>query len=175
MKSTRRKTKRTVLIILICTVAVAGAVLGAVAFSKAAVEKRVISSLERTLSAPSADDEEGETPEIIHKTEEKNGYELLEKKRQGDEIVCTFRVYSPDLYSLAKAADKITSDKDEAEKIVLSEFDKTPIVEKEVKLSFAEGEGGIEPIMTAEFLDAYYGGIYRLYKEAVQSAAEKGE
>ena len=48
------------------------------------------------------------------------------------------------------------------------------LVEKQVTMEYVLTDEGYEPVLTAEFLDAYYGGIYQLRDEAIVNAAMEG-
>jgi len=112
---------------------------------------------------------------MIHHMEEKNGYELISLEEKDHFIIGTFRVFAPDLYAVAKTVDKIDPDSKNLEETVLDELNLAPIVEKEVSLVFERTEEGLSPILTSDFIDAYYGGAYRLYQEYLQVLAKEAE
>ena len=176
MKKTLSKKTKTILWISIpCTLfLVAGIIIGIVLLTKPNYEEQAMTSLKVALTIPSIFEEE-ETPELIRQVEEENGYELTSLEEKEHYVVCTFRVFAPDLYSVAKEVDDINPDSEKLEKTVLKELDSAPIVEKEVSLVFEKTEDGLSPILTSDFIDAYYGGAYRLYEEYLQILAKEAK
>lgn len=122
-------------------------------------------------------DTEGiETPAFLHSIESRNGYELLSFENTQTGAVATMRVFAPDVYGVAKNLDSSnTYTNANALMDALDNALKTaPIVEKQVIIEYVLTEEGYAPILTAEFLDAYYGGIYQLRDEAIANAAMEG-
>ena len=152
----------------------AGIIIGIVLFTKPTYKEQALISLESALTVPSIFSEE-DPPEMILRVEQKNGYELIALEEQDHFVVGTFHVFAPDLYAVAKTVDKIDPDSKNLEKTVLDELNSAPIVEKEVSLVFEKTEAGLSPILTSDFIDAYYGGAYRLYEEYLLILAKEAK
>ncbi len=117
--------------------------------------------------------QEGETeqePDFLTETDKLNGYEIISFKITNKRAIAVLRVYAPDLYSIAKELDKNTYD-DEAELMaaINEAVKEAEIVEKEVTLEFNITEDGYSPVISSEFLDALYGGVFRLYDELLNA------
>lgn len=134
--------------------------------------------LEQVLEAPILEvDTEGiETPAFLYSIESRNGYEILSFEKTQTGAVATMRVFAPDVYGVAKNLDSSNTYTDaNALMDTLDNSIKTaPIVEKQVVVEYILTDQGYAPILTAEFLDAYYGGIYRLRDEVIANAAAEG-
>ena len=63
--------------------------------------------------------------------------------------------------------EELVATNEEAE--ILKELAKASIVEKEVSIEFVKVNGEYKPQLTTEFLDAYYGGVYKLREEFLAS------
>ena len=117
--------------------------------------------------------QEGETeqePDFIAEADKLNGYEIVSLKITNKRAIAVLRVYAPDLYSIAKELDKNTYDNEEELIAAINEAVKdAEIVEKEITLDFTETEDGYVPVITSEFLDALYGGVFRLYDELLSA------
>ena len=117
--------------------------------------------------------QEGETeqdPDFLTETDKLNGYEIISFKITNKRAIAVLRVYAPNLYSIAKELDKNTYD-DEAELMaaINEAVKEAEIVEKEIELEFEKTEDGYIPVITSEFLDALYGGVFSLYDELLSS------
>ena len=112
-----------------------------------------------------------ETPPVVSAIESLNGYELISMEDDGELTVATFRVYGPDIYSVAKELDSESETWSEADLSgrFLEKIAEAPIVETEVRLTVEIVGGEYKPLLTSEFLDAYYGGIYRLREEVLSN------
>ncbi len=155
-------------------VLVAGIIIGIVLLKRPTPEEQAKVSLASALTVPSIFPEDN-TPELIHQVEEKNGYELISLKENDHYLVGNFRVFAPDLYSVAKNVDKTNPDSADLEETILNELSSAPVVEKEVSLIFERTEDGLSPILTSDFIDAYYGGAYRLYQEYLEILAKEAK
>lgn len=78
-------------------------------------------------------------------------------------------VYAPDVYNLAKELDAQGSavNPDAMQAVLVEAVQNAPIVKNEVQLLFVLTDNGYKPILTGEFMDAYYGGVIRLLEEMV--------
>ena len=134
--------------------------------------------LEQVLETPilEVDAEEIDTPAFLYTIESRNGYEILSFEKTQTGAVATMRVFAPDVYGVANNLDSSNTFNDaNALMNALDNAIKTaPIVEKQVVIEYILTNQGYAPILTAEFLDAYYGGIYQLRDEAIANAATEG-
>ena len=134
--------------------------------------------LEQVLEAPIIEvDSEGiETPTFLYLIESRNGYEILSFEKTQTGAVATMRVFAPDVYGVAKNLD--SSNTYTNTNVLMDALDNSlktaPIVEKQVVVEYILTDQGYAPILTVEFLDAYYGGIYQLRDEAIANAAAEG-
>ena len=117
-----------------------------------------------------------ETPVFLYSIESRNGYEILSFVKTKAGAVATLRVFAPDVYGIAKNLDanSVYSDSNALADALDNALKTAPIVEKQVIIEYILTEEGYEPILTVEFLDAYYGGIYQLRDEAIANAAAEG-
>ncbi|MBE6961614.1 MAG: hypothetical protein E7445_04075 [Ruminococcaceae bacterium] len=120
--------------------------------------------------------EEIETPAFLYSIESRNGYEILSFKKTQTGAVATMRVFAPDVYGVAKNLDSSNTyiDANTLMDALDSALKTAPIVEKQVVVEYILTDEGYAPILTAEFLDAYYGGIYQLRDEVIAKAAVEG-
>lgn len=134
--------------------------------------------LEQVLEAPNLEvDTEGiETPAFLYSIESRNGYEILSFEKTQAGAVATMRVFAPDVYGVAKNLDSINTytDANTLMDALDSALKTAPIVEKQVVVEYILTDEGYAPILTVEFLDAYYGGIYQLRDEVIANAAVEG-
>lgn len=125
-------------------------------------------SLQATLDSVQFDEEA--IPLMIKLVEERNGYELLSIRKKEDTYVGILRVFAPDVYTAVKKVEKddVKRAIEDMQRIIEEEIEKADIVETEIELKFQiEGEN-IVPILTSDFIDAYYGGVYRLREEIIK-------
>lgn len=141
--------------------------------------KQAESALDAVLAAPISEVEtEGEeTPAFLSEMEDQNGYEILSFEETDDGAVATLKVYAPDLYSVAKQLDSELSYETEEEMLAAIDLaiKNAPTVERQVELNFEKTDEGYQPILTDEFLDVYYGGVFRLYKEMLTESVNRSE
>lgn len=134
--------------------------------------------LEQVLEAPILEvDTEGiETPAFLYSIESRNGYEILSFEKTQTGAVATMRVFAPDVYGAAKNLDSSNTytDANTLMDTLDNSIKTAPIVEKQVVVEYILTDQGYAPILTAEFLDAYYGGIYQLRDEAIANTATEG-
>ena len=134
-------------------------------------------ALENVLEAPILEvNIEGiETPAFLSSIESRNGYEIISFEKTLDGAIAILRVYAPDVYSVAKTldSDNTYTNEDTLMTALDNAIKSAPIREKEVNLEYELTEDGYVPVLTAEFLDAYYGGIYQLRNEIIADAAEE--
>lgn len=118
-----------------------------------------------------------ETPAFLYSIESRNGYELLSFEKTNGGAVATMRVFAPDVYSVAKDLD--SSNTYTNADILMNQLDSAlrtaPLVEKQVVVEYILTKEGYVPVLTVEFLDAYYGGIYQLRDEMIADAAAEAE
>ena len=110
-------------------------------------------------------------PAFLTAVESRNGYEVLSFEQNGTSATAVIKVFSPDLYSIAKKLDSdgITRTEEELFVAIANEVANAQIVESEIELEFTVTAGGCIPVLTSEFLDALYGGVFRLYDDMLNS------
>ena len=117
------------------------------------------------------------TPEFLSVIEERNGYEVISFKKTASGATATLRVYAPNVYSVAKNLDANNTFQSENSLLdsLESAIKAAPLVEKKIVLDYERTEGGYSPILTEDFRDAYYGGIYQLRDEAIKDVVAEAE
>ena len=112
-----------------------------------------------------------EAPYYLKKTEELSSFEISDFTSEDDGIAkATVTVSAPDLYSCVKALENESfaceSDIDDAltEKLASAE-----IKVKEIEIQFYYNGEEWKPLLTEEFMDAYYGGFMTLRKEYLEN------
>ena len=134
--------------------------------------------LDQVLEAPilEVNTEGVETPAFLYSIDSRNGYEILSFEKTQTGAVATLRVFAPDVYGVANNLDSgnTYTDTNALMDALDSALKTAPIVEKQVAVEYILTDEGYAPILTAEFLDAYYGGIYQLRDEAIANAAAEG-
>lgn len=111
-----------------------------------------------------------ETPEYISVMEESVIVTVLSFEKEDDIATALLRIKAPDLYTAAKTLNDSGSFDPETIDSTLAELlRKADTVETELSMTFyLTDEGEWEPVLTEEFLDAYYGGVIRLRDEAYE-------
>ena len=56
---------------------------------------------------------------------------------------------------------------------VIEAIGKAEIVEQEIPIEYVMTENGLEPVLSIEFIDAYYGGIFKLLAESFNKENEE--
>lgn len=115
-------------------------------------------------------------PEYLTKTEELNSFEIISFTADGELADAVVKVSAPDLYSTVKKIEAM-EDKSTAEKEAMlpAELAKAQITVTELEMQFELINGEWKPVITDEFLDAYYGGIGRLRSEYFAQIEGVGE
>lgn len=169
-----RKRKVLIMVAIVAVIAVVAIIVVIVVTNRQSPEDKALEVLNDILELPKTIVDNEETPPMILLVEERNGYELLSLEIDGDTAVGKFKVYSPDVYSVAKEVDstKVFFEQDELLNAVIEKIKLAPIAEKEIDLLFIIVDGRYVPQLTSEFLDAYYGGVYRLREELLQRKTE---
>lgn len=168
--------KKSVLIAIIATVVVfATAVLvGCTWFNKdEPIDVQVQNALNDVLNDAMSEDEEPD--ELLAETESRSGYEVLSYTETETGVLVTFLVHAPDLYTVAKEIDENYEfeTEEELKAAVIDAVGKAQIVEQEITMEFRKTDDGYEPILTMEFIDAYYGGVLKLLDEALGNMDEE--
>ena len=103
--------------------------------------------------------------------DERSGYSAVSFEATDSGAVATVKVYAPDLYNAVKKLDSDGVKRTEEELVAALEdaIKNAEIIEKEIKLEFTKTEDGYIPVLTSEFLDALYGGVFRLYDELLEA------
>ena len=117
--------------------------------------------------------EDEQAPAYVTMTEEKSSYEITSFVENGDLADALLLVRAPDLYSLLKEIEAREGLTDEEKMAALEqELPNAGMLETEVAMQFQLVNGQWQPILTSEFMDAYYGGILRLRAEIYESMME---
>lgn len=124
-------------------------------------------SLQTILDASVEEDEEPD--ELLTQAESRSGFEVLSCEETETGAVATIRVYAPNLYAIAKELDENNTfdSEEELRQAVIEAVGKAEIVEQEIPLQYVMTENGLEPVLSMEFIDAYYGGIFKLLAETL--------
>ncbi|MBE6639495.1 MAG: hypothetical protein E7616_08640 [Ruminococcaceae bacterium] len=119
----------------------------------------------------SMQEEQEDTPAFIVELEKRNKITVEEFTENEEGAAVTVTVKSPDLYGIAKKIDQNNEDRSKEELLALidEELKKADIIEKTLVLEYVKTDNGYVPIITSEFLDAYYGGVFRLYDDLISN------
>ena len=116
-----------------------------------------------------------ETPTYLAVMEENNSFEILSFKENGETADALLLVRAPDLYTvLTDVSARTELSEEEMFASLAQELQTAPVLETEVALQFQQIDDEWQPILTTEFMDAYYGGILRLRAEMLGSEWESG-
>ena len=137
------------------------------------VDVQVYKALDDVVSSAIESDENPD--QLLTATESRNGYEVLSYTETETGVLVTFLVYAPDLYTVAKEIDENYQfeTEEELKSAVIDAVGKAQIVEQEITMEFRKTDDGYEPILTMEFIDAYYGGVIKLLDEALSKLDEE--
>ena len=139
------------------------------------IEVKAQHALQTILNASTA---EGEEPdELLTQAESRGGFEVVSCTETETGAVATIRVYAPNLYAVAKEIDENNQFESEEElrQAVIEAVGKAEIVEQEIPLEYVMTENGLEPVLSMEFIDAYYGGIFKLLEDALKTTDKETE
>lgn len=131
-------------------------------------KKEAMNALNTRLSMPKTLVEGEETPATIQYIEESSNYTVLSFKQHFDgTATAKIKVSALDLYTVVRELDstKTQLNNDQLEMLILQGLKDAKRVETEMTLTFVKKNGVYQPQLTSEFLDAYYGGAFRLYEE----------
>ncbi|MBE6942847.1 MAG: hypothetical protein E7453_01120 [Ruminococcaceae bacterium] len=172
-------------ILLICGIAIALCVIGAAIFAiiknpnddtpgvsnpiSEEEAQQMVTALDGMLSPLT--EETSEEPIFMEAIDERSGYSAVSFEATDSGAVATVKVYAPDLYNAVKKLDSDGVKRTEEELVAALEdaIKNAEIIEKEIKLEFTKTEDGYIPVLTSEFLDALYGGVFRLYDELLEA------
>lgn len=117
---------------------------------------------------------EGE-PELLAKIEQKNDFEINGLTKESSSYVAQVMVYSPDLYSIAKTLDlnNVWRSTEDVQKALESALDTAQPIQVQTSVIFDKTDKGYEPVLTTDFLDAYYGGVIQLYQDMLNEATRE--
>ena len=79
------------------------------------------------------------------------------------------------MYTVAKNIDEnyTFETEEELKNAIIDSIGKAQIVEQEITMEFIKTEAGYEPVITMEFIDAYYGGVIKLLDEKLAELNEE--
>lgn len=168
--------KKSVLIAIIATVVVLVTVVCICCIwlkKEEPIDVQVQNALNDVLNDAMPEDEEPD--EILAETESRSGYEVLSYTETEIGVLVTFLVYAPDLYTVAKEIDENYEfeTEEELKAAVIDAIGKAQLIEQEMTIEFIKTDDGYEPILTMEFIDAYYGGVLKLLDEALDKMNEE--
>ena len=131
------------------------------------IDVQVHNALQEVLNVALSGDEN--TDGFLTETESRNGFEVLSCEETDIGVSVTVKVYSPDLYAVAKEIDEhyIFETEEELQNAIIEGIGKAQIIEQEITMEFIKTEAGYEPVITMEFIDAYYGGVIKLIDDAL--------
>jgi len=170
-KGLSKKVKIMLSIVISTTVLVIGIVMFLLfgsSFFENVNQKTLDEALKSALMSDNVD-----VPEIVSALESQSGYEVLSFKENNSEIIAVVKVYAPDIYSLAQDLPKTKASEEEMEKEIVKRLEKAKIVEKQMELTFIKGENSYQPVLTSDFVDAYYGGVLTLKEEMLLKSVEE--
>ena len=129
------------------------------------IDVQVHNALQEVLDVAMSGDEEPEG--LLVESEARSGFKVLSCTETDAGVIVTFLVHAPDLYTVAKDIDEnyTFETEEELKSALIDAIGKAQIVEQEVTIEFEKTDDGYEPILSIEFIDAYYGGILKLYNE----------
>ena len=139
-------------------------------------ENMLVSSLSQALNNASNIVEDEKIPEYIAYLEEKSTFEVISADNSNDTTINSkIKITAPDLYSTINKikSEMDTIDENQFDKTILDELKKASVIVSEEDLQFKFVDGKYQPILTDSFLDAYYGGIFRLREEWIASMVEE--
>ena len=132
-----------------------------------------IQKVESTLDSVLVVLDEGTTnePTFLSIIDNKNDYEILAVEETESGIIAIIKVVSPDLYNIAKKLDSDGAVRTEEELFVAisNEVANADLIETQIEMEFILTEDGLSPVITSTFLDALYGGVFRLYDDILNS------
>ncbi len=113
---------------------------------------------------------ESNDAEFLTYIEENNEFKVISFEQSGDIVTAEVEVTSPDLYSAAinLASISVENNLDEVNKLLIEEMKKADSVKSVVEIEFEVSDNGIKAILTDEFLDAYYGGVFKLREKQLE-------
>lgn len=143
--------------------------------TEAPIDVQVQNALQEVLTAAMSGDEEPEG--LLVESESRSGFKVLSCTETDTGVIVTFLVHAPDLYTVAKDIDEnyTFETEEELQNAVIDAISKAEIIEQEVTIEFIKTGDGYEPILTTEFIDAYYGGVLRMLNEALNNMGEEAE
>ncbi|MGM9635370.1 MAG: hypothetical protein ACI3YE_04375 [Candidatus Avispirillum sp.] len=134
-------------------------------------------SIDNSLAIPYELTQDENTPEYITTIERMSKYEILEINQSDGITIAKVKVSAPDLYSVALGMETEVDGmgEDEIMASVNTALKDAPVLEIETELLFEEIDGEYRPILTSEFLDAYYGGVLRLKEKVFADYMQEAE
>lgn len=171
-KPTNKKKTTVLLVVLVCVLMLsAGIIILVTSLLKPPAQEVAMTALESVLTVPEFENEVAE-PELVTALDERHGYELVSFSKNKSEAVAVLRVYAPDVYTCVKALPSEWDSAEEMAQAIAQSVSEAAIVEKEVELVFVKNGDEYQPVLTDEFVDAYYGGVLRLKEEYLLELAE---
>ena len=119
--------------------------------------------------------DDAETDELLKATDSKSGFELISYIETETGVLVTFLVHAPDLYTVIKEIDEnfVFETEEELKNALIEAIGKAQIVEREITVEFSLVDGEYVPMLSYEFFDAYYGGVFQLLNESFGDVNEE--
>ncbi len=115
-------------------------------------------------------------PEFVSYIENKSSYNIVSFTEDDGVITANIEVDSPDLYTAVNdIANTDLEDENEINQLLIQNMKEQPLLHNTVELEFLVTNNGINAVLSDYFLDAYYGGVFRLRNEAMGINSEGGE
>ena len=137
------------------------------------IEVQVQNALDDVLNDAMPENEEPD--ELLVETESRSGYEVLSYTETETGVLVTFLVHAPDLYTVVKEIDENYEfeTEEELKAALIEAVSQAQIIEQEITVEFALVDGEYVPMLSFEFFDAYYGGIFKLLNESLGDMDEE--
>ena len=152
-------------IVLIATIAI---FIGCTNFSAdEPIEVQLEKALQTVLDVAMSGEENTET--FLFESESRTSFEVLSYAETDNGVLVTCLVHAPDLYTIVKEIDENYTFETDAElnDALVTAIGNAQIIDREVTIEFKKNDDGYEPLLNIEFIDAYYGGILKLYNETL--------
>lgn len=107
--------------------------------------------------------------------DEMNSYEVLDFTQEEGLVYARVKVTAPDMYHVAKEMEEIVfASEEDANTVAIACMEAAELLETELTVIFYADGGTWEPMLTEEFVDAYYGGLLT-YREEYLAGLEGGQ
>lgn len=107
---------------------------------------------------------------FVNFIEENNEFKVISFEENGDIVTAEVEVVSPNLYTAAinLSSTSVEDNLDEVNELLIEEMKKADDLNSVVEIEFEISGDSIKTILTDEFLDAYYGGVFKLREKQLE-------